>query len=175
MPNGSFEQSWTAYRVVRELPDMEAMTRRLASQLADAESGKIKLPRVPRWDGKQRPRIAGPSFIRQRSANLFCRLRTLQTGPQRHRKVPILRHQHRAARRVGPSGVWPKSEEQIDAAGVDRLIDELDRAAKAGVAVDFLLSPHYVPDWLFAKYPHLAKPVPISFPIRFTRRKGGRW
>src|SRR6185437_13504618 len=31
MPNGSFEQSWTAHRVARELGDMEAMTKRLAS------------------------------------------------------------------------------------------------------------------------------------------------
>ena len=173
MPNGSFEQSWTAHRVARELPDMEAMTRRLASQLADAESGKIKLPRVPRWDGKQRPRIAGPSFIGADGRPIFFvgygHFKQVREDIEKFPSYGINIVQHAE---LGPSGVWPKSEDQIDAAGVDRLIDELDRAAKAGVAVDFLLSPHYVPDWLFAKYPHLRKARADFFPYSIYAPQG---
>ena len=173
MPNGSFEQSWTAHRVARELPDMETMTRRLATELNDAESGKIKLPRVPRWDGKQRPKIEGPSFIGSDGRPIFFvgygHFKQVRNDIEKFPNYGIDIVQHGE---LGPSGVWPKSEDHIDNAAVDRLIDELDRAGKAGVALDFLLSPHYVPDWLFAKYPHLRKGRADFFPYSIYAPEG---
>jgi hypothetical protein len=40
---------------------------------------------------------------------------------------------------------------------VNALINVLDRAAKAGVAVDVLLSPHYFPAWMLEKVPELRR------------------
>src|SRR5262249_19285962 len=55
---------------------------------------------------------------------------------------------------------------------VNNLIDELDRAAKAGVAVDFLISPHYFPQWMFEKYPHLRKSRIDFFPYSIYAPQG---
>src|SRR5439155_24130587 len=60
--NGSFEDSWSAERVKRELPDLEKIAVRLDAQLRVAERGN-PLPKVPRWTGQARPAIQGASFI----------------------------------------------------------------------------------------------------------------
>src|SRR6185295_3769016 len=101
-------------------------------------------PRVPRWSGASRPTVAGPSFV----------------DPKKGRPVFFVGHGHFGQVRadiekfpayginvvqhgeMGPAQVFPK-EDVIDDAPVKNLIDELDRAEKAGVAVDFLMSPHY--------------------------------
>ena len=157
MPNGSMEESWTASRVARELPDMEKMADRLDHQLADAIANKIKLPIVPRWDGKERPHIDGPSFLDSTGRPIFFvgygHFKQVRDDIEKFPAYGINIVQHAE---FGPSAVFPK-EDQTDNTSVDLLINELDRASKAGVAVDFLISPHYVPDWVFTKYPHLRK------------------
>ncbi len=55
---------------------------------------------------------------------------------------------------LGPSVVFPK-EGVVTDAPVKDLIALLQRAAKAGVAVNLLISPHYMPDWVMKKYPDL--------------------
>lgn len=172
--NGSFELSWNEQRVSRELPDMEEMTNRLARQLSQAEAGQLTFPQVPRWDGSQRPSIEGPSFVGP--------VRIGDKGSEIQRPIFFVGYGHFDQVRddienfpgyginivqhaeFGPSAVYP-SENQTDDSAITRLSDELDRAAKAGVAVDWLLSPHYVPEWLFAKYPALRKPRADFFPF----------
>ena len=44
-----------------------------------------------------------------------------------------------------------------DLAPVRELRNTLDRARKAGVAVCLLISPHYLPEWALAKWPHLRR------------------
>ncbi|MHB1000519.1 MAG: beta-galactosidase [Armatimonadota bacterium] len=56
----------------------------------------------------------------------------------------------------GPSAVFP-SENEVSMKEVETLKKLLDDAAKNNVRVDFLISPHYFPDWAFKKWPHLAK------------------
>ncbi len=55
---------------------------------------------------------------------------------------------------MGPVTLFP-SEGETDLARIDELITFLDRAWKAGVLVDLLLSPDYVPDWAKEKYPEI--------------------
>lgn len=172
--NGSFEVSWNQQRVSRELPDMEEMTNRLGSQLSRAEAGQLTFPQVPRWDGSQRPSIEGSSFVgpaRMGPDGAIVRRPIFFVGYGHFDQVRqdienfpayginIVQHAE-----FGPSAVYP-SENQTDDSAITRLSDELDRAARAGVAVDWLLSPHLVPEWLFAKYPALRKPRADFFPF----------
>jgi hypothetical protein len=151
------EAAWLADRVTREIGDMEAMATRLNEQLARALSGKSKLPRVPRWDGKRRPTIAGPSFVGADGRPIFFvgygHFQQVRDDIEKFPAYGVNIVQHGE---MGPAHVFPK-EDVVDDAPIDRLIDELDRAAKAGVAVDFLMSPHYVPEWIWTKWPHLRK------------------
>ena len=56
----------------------------------------------------------------------------------------------------GPNSVFRREGETTDASVRDTLAI-LDRAARAGVAVNLLISPHYFPGWMLEKYPHLRK------------------
>jgi hypothetical protein len=172
--NGSFEQSWTADRTARELPDMESMADRLEKQLAGAKAGKIKLPAVPRWTGQQRPVIEGPAFVGPVSA-------WNQQTPPTTRPIEFLGYGHfdQTRRDIplfpklgtniiqcgewGPSAIYPK-EGVTDDVMIHQTLEELDTAARAGVAVDLLISPHYFPDWFFKKYPDARKARADFFP-----------
>ena len=54
----------------------------------------------------------------------------------------------------GPNSVL-KSETEVSNAPVDDALSVLDRAAKANIMVNLLLSPHYFPQWALEKWPHL--------------------
>jgi hypothetical protein len=54
----------------------------------------------------------------------------------------------------GPNAIFPE-EGKIDLTAAERLVKTLDDAAKKNVKVDFLISPHYFPDWARAKWPNL--------------------
>ena len=170
--NGDFETSWSAQRVARELPDMEKMTVRLKQQLADAAAGKIQLAKVSRWSGGARPHIEGPSFVGADGRPIFFigygHFQQVRDDIEKFPAYGINIVQHGE---FGPREVFP-AEDKIDDAPINRLVDELDRAAKAGVAVDFLISPHYMPDWLFAKYPHLRKARADFFPYSIYASEG---
>ena len=55
---------------------------------------------------------------------------------------------------VGPSDLFPK-EGVISDVAVRQTRALLDRAARAGVAVNLLISPHYMPQWMLDKYPDM--------------------
>jgi hypothetical protein len=157
--NGGFEDSWSAARVARELPDMEKMADRLDATLKAAQ-----FPRVPRWSGDARPTIRGPSFLDKSGRPVFFvgygHFQQVRNDIEKFPGYGINIVQHGE---MGAAQLFPK-ENEIDDKPVNNLIDELDRAARAGVAVDFLISPHYFPDWMFAKYPHLRKARIDFFP-----------
>jgi len=54
----------------------------------------------------------------------------------------------------GPNSVLP-SEDQYSDAAIKDFLKVCDRAAKAGVQVNLLISPHYFPNWALRKWPHL--------------------
>jgi hypothetical protein len=55
----------------------------------------------------------------------------------------------------GPNSVLV-GENEIDNRAVEDFLAVCDRAARAGVSVNLLLSPHYFPAWALQKWPHLA-------------------
>ncbi|MCE5322741.1 beta-galactosidase [bacterium] len=154
------------------LTDMEWMKRKLESEISGALSGKCKLPAVPRWTGDARPVIKGSSFIAP----------TTTPGKAGREMRPIFfngfGHFSEVCESVGkwtgygtniiqfetgPTVVFPQENKLGDPTpGILKILDE---AEKARVAVNFLLSPHYFPDWMFAKYPELRKQREYFFPM----------
>ncbi len=57
---------------------------------------------------------------------------------------------------TAPSDIFP-SDGVINDDPVQSMLNLLDRGQKAGVAVNLLLSPHYMPQWAYEKYPDLKK------------------
>jgi len=55
---------------------------------------------------------------------------------------------------IGPSAVFP-SEGVVSDKAVKDMIQLLKQAAKANVAVNILISPHYMPEWVMKKYPDM--------------------
>ncbi|MCC6446843.1 MAG: beta-galactosidase [Armatimonadetes bacterium] len=151
-------------RALMQIGDMERMAARLRSELDGALSGKRALPPVPRWTGRQRPRIEGPSFIGPA---------VLPGGSPVERAIFFTGYGHFIQVRsdmekfpgygvniiqieLGPSAVFPR-EGEVNEKPIREIRELLDRAARAGVAVNLLISPHYMPGWMLEKYPHLRK------------------
>lgn len=158
------KEEWILKRALFAIDDMNKMLKKLDNELKLAKAGKIHFPKVPRWTGKERPTIVGSSF------------RATTTFPGfPPRKRPVFFNGYGAFGQVradiekfpqyginiiqiefGPSGIFPRDEEVSDAP-VKETLEILDRASKAGVAVNLLISPHYFPGWMLEKYPHLKK------------------
>ncbi|MBC7326875.1 beta-galactosidase [bacterium] len=158
------KEEWVLKRALFALDDMEEMLKRLSNQLQMAKAGKLHFPKVPRWTGKERPQIVGSSFIAP----------TITPGSSPRRR-PFFFNGYGAFGQVredieklpsyganiiqiefGPVDIFPK-EGLISDTAVKEFIKVLDRAEKAGVAVNLLISPHYFPEWMLEKYPHLRK------------------
>jgi hypothetical protein len=170
LTNGGFEESWSSSRVKRELPDMETMVSRLDDQLKRAESGE-KLPVVPRWSGDQRPTIRGANFIDSSGRPIFF----IGHGHFKQAREDIEKFPNYGINIIqcgewGPSAIYP-AESKTDDAMIRQTIDELDRGAKNGVAVDLLISPHYFPNWMLEKYPDMRKPRVDFFPFSIYHPK----
>jgi len=177
-PNLIFNPSFELVRseVIRafmQINDMEEMARRLERQINNAFRQPVPRPsslvpffEVPRWTGTQRPKISGPSFI----APVTFPSRPSSPVP---RPVFFVGYGHFGQVRAdiekfprygtniiqiefGPSSVFPR-EGVVSDAPIRETLAVLDRAAKAGVAVNLLISPHYFPQWMLEKYPHLRK------------------
>jgi hypothetical protein len=108
--------------------------------------------------------IRGPSFIatvrwpdgrRQRQPVFF-----LGMGPfgQARRDVELFPAYGFNIMQIefGPNSVLPSENEYRDDA-IQEFLAVCDRAAKAGVQVNLLISPHYFPDWALQKWPFLAE------------------
>ncbi|MBI3920103.1 MAG: carbohydrate binding domain-containing protein, partial [Armatimonadetes bacterium] len=124
------------------------------------------LPPVPRFvvPRKGRPfRIAGSSFLGT--------VRWPEGRLQANREIQFVGHGHFDQVRsdvekfpgygvnilqveFGPNSVLT-SENEVNLQAVDDFLKLCDRAQKAGVAVNLLLSPHYFPGWAMDKWPFL--------------------
>ncbi len=174
LPNPSFEIVRSEVRrALMQITDMEAMVERLERQIEKALRQSIPRPsslipffEVPRWTGKQRPKIVGPSFI----GPVVFPSRPSSPVP---RPVFFVGYGHFGQVRAdiekfpryginiiqiefGPNRVFP-SEGVVSDEPIRETISVLDRSAKAGVAVNLLISLHYFPKWMLEKYPHLHK------------------
>jgi hypothetical protein len=152
-------------RALMQLGDLEKMASRLERDLPRALNGTLRYPFVPRKIGSQRSTLVegmfyAPTAIPNRPSVVwrpvffngyghFTRIRAdMERFPQYG--VNIVQVE------FGPSSIFPREGEVSDAP-VKELLALLDRAEKAGVAVNLLISPHYLPDWIREKYPSLRK------------------
>jgi hypothetical protein len=157
------DNAFAQNRARRAILEMEMMAPRLDRELADAIAGKTKLPSVPRWDGNSRPTIDGTSFMSQGRPFIFIGYGHFAQVRNDIEKFPSYGINLIQSAEFGPEGVFPKPGVTSDTY-IEQTKAMLDCAAKAGVAVDLLISPHYFPWWYISQHPELAK-----------RRYGGLW
>jgi len=142
---------------------MQRIARARMAECDEAFAGKRE-GRWPAWRYRSSPiQIDGPSFIAQAVHS--------RTGEVERRPVFFVGYGHFGSVRrdievfpryganfiqieFGPRSVLPAEDETSDAA-IDAFLKVCDRAAKAGVSVNLLLSPHYFPGWAMEKWPHL--------------------
>jgi hypothetical protein len=150
-------------RAYQQLDEMERVAARLNQRLAEAESGVKPLPTVPRY-------VTSPVEIR--GASLIAETENPLTGERQRRPVFFVGFGHfgqvRADLEKFPKmgfnliqierGVWdilPEPGKVNLQAIEDDVLPVLRRAADAHVKVDYLMSPHYMPEWVYQQYPQL--------------------
>lgn len=151
-------------RAFQQIDAMDDILARLKPELREALAGQRHFPKVPRWTGDQRPTIKSSSFLapvrmadgkREIRPVFFTGFGAFGQTVADIEKWPgygtnIIEVQY------GPGHVFP-AEGVTSEAPMRELQSTLDRAEKAGVAIDLMLCPHYFPDWGWAKWPHLNK------------------
>ncbi len=152
-------------RALMQLGDLEAIAAKLERELPRAIKGALRYPFVPRWIGSQRSTLTegmfyAPTAIPNRPSVVwrpvffhgyghFGRIRTdMERFP--HYGVNIVQVE------FGPNSVFP-TESEVSDAPVKELLALLNRAERAGVAVNLLISPHYMPEWMREKYPSMRR------------------
>jgi hypothetical protein len=159
-------------RAAEQLSDMEWIKSKLDRELSEALAGKRKFPAVPRWTGDTRPVIKSSSFIAPTTTpgkpgreirpvffNGYGHFGQVQADIEKwpNYGTNIIQFE------TGPWSVFPEEGKVVDP--TPGILKNLDRAQKAGVAVNLLLSPHYFPNWMFTKYPELRKQRDYFFPM----------
>lgn len=164
-------------RALMQIGDLEPMLRRCRLQLDGSGTRSGRLPSVPRWVGTTRPTVEhgaflAPVFFGAPGSNVPA---SKNSAPQSRAVRPVFFTGYGAFGQVradlekfpsygvniiqievGPSAIFPK-EGVVDTGPIEEMQSILTRAAKAGVAVNLLISPHYFPEWMLNKYPYLHK------------------
>ena len=152
-------------RAFDQLAALEPMGQRTEQQLRRALDGREKLPEVPRYVTSPIA-ISGPSFLAHTAVPITGSAPVTRPvfftgyGAFGQVRADIEKFPSYGINIIqiefGPNSVFPREGVTSDAV-VNDTLRLLDRAAKANVAVNLLISPHYVPGWLLEKYPHLRK------------------
>lgn len=146
-------------RASMALSDMENIKSRLDKELAEALAGRRTFSVVPRWNGESRPIIKSSSFMAQAvtPGQVAPETRPIFfTGYGHFGQVvaDIEKFPNYGVNifqiEAGPNSTMPAEGKIVDTPGKN-LIPTLDRAQKAGVAMCLLLSPHYMPGWVYEK------------------------
>ncbi len=150
-------------RAYQQLDEMERVAARLNQMLAEAESGVKTLPTVPRY-------VTSPVEIQ--GASLIAETENPLTRERQRRPVFFVGFGHfgqvRADIEKFPKmgfnliqierGVWDILPEpgKVNLQPMEEdVLPVLRRAATANVKVDYLISPHYMPEWVYQQYPQL--------------------
>lgn len=151
-----------------ELSELKTIKSDLDLQLSQALAGSLTFPILPRWTGDTRPVMSGGSFmaptvcpgsscpeIRPVFFTGFGHFAQVRADMEKWPNYGINMIQFE----IGPWSLYGDGTEKNppDRTPVQSIKTDLDRAQKAGVAVNLLISPHYFPVWMKAKYPELAK------------------
>ena len=151
-------------RSLEQVGELESMAAQLKGELAEALAGRRLLAAVPRWTGEKRAVVKSSSFIAPvRMPNGVVQERPVfftGFGHFGQCVADLEKWPHYGTNIIqiefGPNGVLPE-EGKVGDAPMRSMLQTLDRAQKAGVAVCLLISPHYFPEWALAKWPHLRK------------------
>ncbi len=142
--NRALDEGIERLRTYLKDPDSAPVMQRYTTGRVDIEGLSFVGPRVDS-DGK---RDRGPLFFV--GYGHFAQIRAdMPRWPGYG--VNLLQHSE-----FGPAQVFPK-EDKVDWKAIRTLERHLDEAAKRNVRIDFLISPHYFPEWAMRKYPHLGK------------------
>ncbi|MDW8104531.1 MAG: beta-galactosidase [Armatimonadota bacterium] len=138
-------------RALMQLDELREVEAHLLQQLGNPS------PEVPLWQCRgRRPRVENGSLVDESGKPLFF------TGYGHFGQVRAdiekfpLYGINLIQIETGPSAVFP-SDGVVSDAPIRELQQVLERAEKANVAVNLLISPHYFPEWMLRKYPHLRK------------------
>ncbi len=143
-------------RALDEVAEMALVQARLAATLAD----RRRLHRVPRWTAKERPALAGGSFVaatRTPGAKAGVKRPVFFTGFGHFGRVVTDLPKWASLGcniiqvEFGPSSVLT-GPETVSMAAVEQFRQTLDLAQQSGVAVCLLISPHYMPDWAYGAH-----------------------
>lgn len=157
LQHGSLQQA------TDELAELEQIRVGLEQQVAGAETGGVHLPRVPQVSLRRRPRIQHASLLvpaegrgQQGQRPVFevgfGHFGQVRADIERFPALGI----NRVQVEVGPMHLFP-APDRVDLEPVRELVRLLDRAERAGVGVDLLISPHYLPDWMLELHPELKR------------------
>lgn len=138
-------------RALMQLEELKEVETHLQQELRNPS------PAVRLWQCRgRRPGVAGGSFVDEAGNPLFF------TGYGHFGQVRADMEKFPAYGvnliqiEKGPSDLFP-AEGVVNEDAVRELQSVLERAARANVAVNLLISPHYFPAWMLEKYPHLRK------------------
>ena len=155
---------YNSSRVATELSELQTIKTELDQQISQALAGNIIFPVVPRWTGDTRSLISGCSFMaptitpgstcREIRPVFFTGFGHFAQVREDMEKWPNY-GTNMVQFETGPNRVYPDYTEIPNMAVAQGIKADLDRAQKAGVAVDLLISPHYFPAWMISKYPEL--------------------
>lgn len=153
-------------RAFAQLDEMEAIANRLEHTLRECLQGARTLPTVPRYI-TSRVAIQNASLIaetedpltrkRQRRPVFFVGFGHFGQVRRDIEKFPLMGFNLIQIER----GVWdflPEPNKVSRQALEEDILPTFERAARANVKIDFLISPHYMPEWVYQVYPHLKQP-----------------
>lgn len=150
-------------RAYAQLAEMERLATQLTEQLDQAQKGARRLLTVPRY-------VTSP--VEQKGASLIAEVQNPLTGERKRQPVFFVGFGHFGQVRADiekfplmgfnliqiERGVWDFLPEQgkvsLQALQQD-ILPTFQRAGRANVKIDYLPSPHYMPEWVFQAYPHL--------------------
>ncbi len=154
------QAGWTP-RARTQLVELVDIATRCEAELTALETG-ARLPAVPRYrispvriaDGAFRTQVTWPDGRVEDDWPLVF------TGYGHFssvvRDLPLMQGYGMNVIQIemGPSSVVT-GPDSLNTEPIDGLVRSLDRAAESGVAVCLLLSPHYMPDWVYEKWPEV--------------------
>lgn len=152
-------------RALQQISELEPMADRAELEMSEVYAGRSAFPAVPRWTGMQRPQVKEMAIMAP------ARIGTGRPVVERPMFFNGYGHFGQVSAdiekfsgygtniiqiEIGPNSLFP-SENHVDKGAIEELKRTLTRAQTAGVGVILLISPHYFPDWMLAKYPELKK------------------